>query len=234
MAGQPSCLSDRSQRWGGGYCGARLARCWPGPACRAWSARRAFRRGARKSRDAPRRHARPGGRGAGVLIHTRRAGWAKRSSLPYHSRTGQRTALRSMSHSPIQETLSQPPPLVPARSPSRTVSANADVYRWSSSSSRSREHSTSSNADSTPELPGSRASSASGSNPAANAAACLVSGTDPHPGNERIVTCAGQRVRARPRPAGGAARRAEPPLDQRRVHWISPAPSVSYGSSRDG
>jgi hypothetical protein len=117
-----------------------------------------------------------------------------------------------------------------ARSPSRTVSANADVYRWSSSSSRSREHSTSSNADSTPELPGSRDSSASGSNPAA----CLVSGTDPHPGNERIVTCAGQRVRARPRPAGGAARRAEPPLDQRRVHWISPAPSVSYGSSRDG
>ena len=135
---------------------------------------------------------------------------------------------------PIQETLSQPPPLVPARSPSRTVSANADVYRWSSSSSRSREHSTSSNADSTPELPGSRDSSASGSNPAANAAACLVSGTDPHPGNERIVTCAGQRVRARPRPAGGAARRAEPPLDQRRVHWISLAPSVSYGSSRDG
>ena len=83
-----------------------------------------------------------------------------------------------------------------------------------------------------PELPGSRDSSASGSNPAANTAACLVSGTDPHPGNERIVTCAGQRMRARPRPAGGAAHRAEPPHDQRRVHWISPAPSVSYGSSR--
>jgi polysaccharide biosynthesis protein PslG len=40
-------------------------------------------------------------------------------------RTGQPTALRSVSHSPIQQTLSQPPPLVPCRKASRIVSASA-------------------------------------------------------------------------------------------------------------
>jgi hypothetical protein len=33
------------------------------------------------------------------------AGWEKRSSPPYHRRTGQQTAFKSMSHSPIEETL---------------------------------------------------------------------------------------------------------------------------------
>ena len=58
-----------------------------------------------------------------------------------------------MSHRPIQETLSQPAPLVPGRSPSRTVSANDAAYRWSASSSRSRDDSRSAKADSTPALP---------------------------------------------------------------------------------
>jgi len=49
--------------------------------------------------------------------HNPCAGGARRSSLPYHSRTGQRTELRSMSHRPIQETLSQPAPLVPGVMP---------------------------------------------------------------------------------------------------------------------
>ena len=75
----------------------------------------------------------------------------------------EQTALKSMSHSPIQEPLSRPAPLVPCRSPSHAVSVNAKLYRWSSSSSRSREDSRSSKADTTPGLPEARDRSASGS-----------------------------------------------------------------------
>ena len=103
--------------------------------------------------------------------HNPRAGGTMRSSLPYHSRTGLVTALRSKSHSPIQETLSQPAPPVPCRSASRIVSSYAAPIRGSCHSSLSRDDSRfrSSKAATTPGPPDTRNTSASGSIPAANA-----------------------------------------------------------------
>lgn len=112
------------------------------------------------------------------------------SSLPCHSRTGQQTALKSMSHSPVQETLSRPAPLVPGRSPSHAVSANAGAYRWPSGSSRSREDSRSSKAGTTPGAAGGTRQGSQRLDPAANAGAAAAGS----PGNSKSAARAGARL----------------------------------------
>ncbi len=144
--------------------GTQVARCWPCSPCRALSERRASRRGVHKSRDAPRRHAQRAARWADSLTATicvLGLGEAVVAAVPQQNRAADCAQIDVPF--PIQETLSQPAPLVPCRSPSATVSANAEAYRWSSSSLRSREDSSSSRADTTPGPPETRDRSASGS-----------------------------------------------------------------------
>ena len=99
-----------------------------------------------------------------------------RSSLPYHSKTGLVTALRSKSHSPVEETLSQPPPFVPWLNASRVVSPSAVTMPGSFNSSMSRVDSRFifSKAATAPGKPDARNTSTSGSNQAANADAAAA------------------------------------------------------------